>query len=101
VLGPDRPAAVCRELTKTYEEVKRGSLSFLAEWAADGVRGEITVVLSGAEPREVSVADLVSEVADRVSAGERLKTAAAEVAEAAGVSKKELYDAVLAARTAK
>jgi 16S rRNA (cytidine1402-2'-O)-methyltransferase len=101
VLGPDRPAAVCRELTKTYEEVKRGSLAFLAEWAADGVRGEITVVLSGAEPREVSVADLVSEVADRVSAGERLKTAAAEVAEAAGVSKKELYDAVLAARTAK
>ena len=101
VLGPDRPAAVCRELTKTYEEVKRGPLSFLAEWAADGVRGEITVVLSGAEPREVSVADLVSEVADRVSAGERLKTAAAEVAEAAGVSKKELYDAVLAARTAK
>jgi 16S rRNA (cytidine1402-2'-O)-methyltransferase len=98
VLGPDRPAAVCRELTKTYEEVKRGPLSFLAEWAADGVRGEITVVLSGAEPREVSVADLVSEVADRVSAGERLKTAAAEVAEAAGVSKKELYDAVLAAR---
>jgi len=101
VLGPDRPAAVCRELTKTYEEVKRGPLSFLAEWAADGVRGEITVVLSGAEPREVSGADLVSEGADRGSAGERLKTAAAEVAEAAGVSKKELYDAVLAARTAK
>ncbi|MEV7039076.1 16S rRNA (cytidine(1402)-2'-O)-methyltransferase [Amycolatopsis sp. NPDC051061] len=98
VLGPDRQAAVCRELTKTYEEVKRGSLSDLASWASEGVRGEITVVLSGAEPREVSVADLVSEVADRVSAGERLKTAAAEVAEAAGVSKKELYDAVLAAR---
>jgi 16S rRNA (cytidine1402-2'-O)-methyltransferase len=101
VLGPDRPAAVCRELTKTYEEVKRGSLSSLAAWAEDGVRGEITVVLSGAEPREVSVADLVGEVQSRVSAGERLKTAAAEVAEATGVSKKELYDAVLAARTAK
>ncbi|MFJ7212240.1 16S rRNA (cytidine(1402)-2'-O)-methyltransferase [Amycolatopsis sp. NPDC098790] len=98
VLGASRQAAVCRELTKTYEEVKRGSLSSLAEWAAEGVRGEITVVLAGAEPRSVSVADLVSEVASRVEAGERLKSAAAEVAEAAGVSKKELYDAVLASR---
>jgi 16S rRNA (cytidine1402-2'-O)-methyltransferase len=98
VLGPDRPAAVCRELTKTYEEVKRGTLAELASWAADGVRGEITVVLSGAEPRAVSVADLVDEVAARVASGERLKSAAAEVAEATGVSKKELYDAVLAAR---
>ncbi|ADJ49957.1 tetrapyrrole methylase family protein [Amycolatopsis mediterranei S699] len=98
VLGPDRPAAVCRELTKTYEEVKRGTLAELASWAEEGVRGEITVVLSGAEPRAVSVADLVDEVAARVAAGERLKSAAAEVAEATGVSKKELYDAVLAAR---
>jgi len=98
VLGPERRAAVCRELTKTYEEVKRGTLAELAAWAEDGVRGEIAVVLSGAAPRAVSVADLVSEVADRVAAGERLKSAAAEVAEAAGVSKKELYDAVLAAR---
>jgi 16S rRNA (cytidine1402-2'-O)-methyltransferase len=98
VLGPDRPAAVCRELTKTYEEVKRGPLSELASWAAEGVRGEITVVLSGAPPRAVSVADLVEEVAARVAGGERLKSVAAEVAEAAGVSKKELYDAVLTAR---
>ncbi|MEV4144553.1 16S rRNA (cytidine(1402)-2'-O)-methyltransferase [Amycolatopsis sp. NPDC049691] len=98
VLGASRRAAVCRELTKTYEEVKRGSLSSLADWAAEGVRGEITVVLEGAAPRSVSVADLVSEVSERVAAGERLKSAAAEVAEAAGVSKKELYDAVLASR---
>ncbi|MGY6658173.1 16S rRNA (cytidine(1402)-2'-O)-methyltransferase [Amycolatopsis sp. TRM77291] len=98
VLGPERRAAVCRELTKTYEEVKRGNLPELAAWAADGVKGEITVVLAGAPPRSVSVGDLVSEVASRVSAGERLKSAAAEVAEAAGVSKKELYDAVLASR---
>ena len=70
----------------------------MASWAADGVRGEITVVLSGASPREVSVADLVAEVSARVAAGERLKSAAAEVAEATGVSKKELYDAVLVAR---
>jgi 16S rRNA (cytidine1402-2'-O)-methyltransferase len=98
VLGGSRSAAVCRELTKTYEEVKRGTLEELAAWAADGVRGEITVVLAGAEPRAVSVADLVDEVSARVASGERLKSAAAEVAEAAGVSKKELYDAVLAAR---
>lgn len=97
-LGGDRSAAVCRELTKTYEEVRRGTLAELAEWAGRGVRGEITVVLAGASPREVSVGDLVGEVADRVAAGERLKVAAAEVATAAGVSKKELYDAVLAAR---
>jgi 16S rRNA (cytidine1402-2'-O)-methyltransferase len=98
VLGGDRRAAVCRELTKTYEEIKRGHLAELAAWAAEGVRGEITVVLAGAEPREVSVADLVGEVSERVASGERLKSAAAEVAEAAGVSKKELYDAVLTAR---
>ncbi|MEC3976009.1 16S rRNA (cytidine(1402)-2'-O)-methyltransferase [Amycolatopsis sp. H20-H5] len=98
VLGGERRAAVCRELTKTYEEIKRGTLAELAEWAADGVRGEITVVLSGAPPRDVSVADLVGEVSERVAAGERLKSAAAEVAEATGVSKKELYDAVLASR---
>ncbi|SED65864.1 16S rRNA (cytidine1402-2'-O)-methyltransferase [Amycolatopsis tolypomycina] len=98
VLGGSRQAAVCRELTKTYEEVKRGTLAELAAWAEEGVRGEITVVLAGASPRAVSVADLVAEVSDRVAAGERLKSAAAEVAEAAGVSKKELYDAVLASR---
>jgi 16S rRNA (cytidine1402-2'-O)-methyltransferase len=97
-LGASRRAAVCRELTKTYEEIKRGTLAELAAWAADGVRGEITVVLAGAAPRSVSVADLVSEVSSRVASGERLKSAAADVAEAAGVSKKELYDAVLASR---
>src|SRR6476660_2983013 len=47
--GPDRRAAVCRDLTKTYEEVRRGTLEELAVWAADGVKGEITVVVAGAE----------------------------------------------------
>ncbi|KAA2252102.1 16S rRNA (cytidine(1402)-2'-O)-methyltransferase [Solihabitans fulvus] len=100
VLGPDRRAAVCRELTKTYEEVRRGGLAELAEWAADGVRGEITVVLEGAAPAApgADLATLVAEVRQRVEDGERMKAAAAEVAEAAGVSKKTLYDAVLAAR---
>ncbi|MBB4688256.1 16S rRNA (cytidine(1402)-2'-O)-methyltransferase [Amycolatopsis jiangsuensis] len=97
-LGGQRRAAVCRELTKTYEEVKRGTLASLSEWANGGVRGEITVVLQGATRAEVSVADLVGEVSARVADGERLKTAAAEVAESAGVSKKELYDAVVASR---
>ena len=94
----DRRAAVCRELTKTYEEVRRGTLPELATWAAEGVRGEITVVLEGARPEKVDVPDLVAEVSSRVASGERLKSAAAEVAQLAGVSKKELYDAVLAAR---
>lgn len=97
----DRRAAVCRELTKTYEEVRRGSLAELAAWAAEGVRGEITVVLAGASPRAVSVADLVGEVSSRVAVGERLKSVAAEVAAASGVSSKELYDAVVAARRSK
>ncbi|MEU4741132.1 16S rRNA (cytidine(1402)-2'-O)-methyltransferase [Actinosynnema sp. NPDC023658] len=96
VLGPDRRAAVCRELTKTYEEVKRGGLGELAEWAAEGVRGEITVVLAPAETREAPPMEaLVAEVKQRVADGERMKTAAAEVAEAAGVSKKALYDAAI------
>jgi 16S rRNA (cytidine1402-2'-O)-methyltransferase len=96
VLGDDRRAAVCRELTKTYEEVKRGGLGELAEWAAEGVRGEITVVLAPAETRDAPPMEtLVAEVKQRVAAGERTKTAAAEVAEAAGVSKKALYDAVI------
>jgi 16S rRNA (cytidine1402-2'-O)-methyltransferase len=99
VLGGQRAAAVCRELTKTYEEVRRGGLAELARWAAEGVRGEITVVLAGAEPRRVTdVAELAPEVEELVAAGTRLKEAVAEVALEAGVSKKALYDAVLATR---
>jgi 16S rRNA (cytidine1402-2'-O)-methyltransferase len=99
VLGADRQAAVCRELTKTYEEVRRGGLGELAEWAAEGVRGEITVVLAPAPPVVSDVPALVAEVQARVDAGERLKTVVAEVAAAAGVSKKELYDASVAVRS--
>ncbi|HEY5858098.1 MAG TPA: 16S rRNA (cytidine(1402)-2'-O)-methyltransferase [Aldersonia sp.] len=98
VLGPDRRAAVCRELTKTYEEVVRGTLADLAAWAVEGARGEITVVLAGAQP----VADLdtlVAEVEQLVGDGIRLKDACAQVA-VGGVGKKELYDAVLVTRRA-
>ncbi|MFD1148389.1 16S rRNA (cytidine(1402)-2'-O)-methyltransferase [Saccharothrix hoggarensis] len=100
VLGADRQAAVCRELTKTYEEVRRGGLGELAEWAAEGVRGEVTVVLAPAEARDTPPMEvLVAEVRQRVADGERTKTAAAEVAAAAGVSKKALYDAVISSTT--
>jgi len=96
--GPDRPAAVCRELTKTYEEVKRGTLGDLARWAADGVRGEITVVVGGA-PLEVSDPETaVAAIQARVAAGERLKDVCAEVAAATGLSRNDLYNAALAAR---
>ena len=98
VLGAERRAAVCRELTKTYEEVKRGTLGELAAWAADGVRGEISVVLEGAVPVVRDPASLVDVVARRVESGERLKDACAVVGKEFAVSKRELYEAVLAAR---
>nr|WP_282434832.1 16S rRNA (cytidine(1402)-2'-O)-methyltransferase [Nocardia panacis] len=98
VLGPDRRAAVCRELTKTYEEVVRGTLAELAAWAVDGARGEITVVLAGAQPRSVDPHDLVAEVTALTDGGMRLKDACGAVAAEAGVSRRELYDAVLEAR---
>lgn len=95
VLG-DRRGAVCRELTKPYEEVRRGTLAELASWAADGVRGEITVVLAGAAPdRERDMTALASEVRRLADEGMRLKDAAAQVAAGAGVSKKALYDAAV------
>ncbi len=99
VLGEDRRAAVCRELTKTFEEVRRGGLGELANWARDGVRGEVSVVIEGATQAAADVNLLVPAVEDLVAAGERLKTACAEVAARHGVSKKELYDAVLAHRS--
>ncbi|MFC5992990.1 16S rRNA (cytidine(1402)-2'-O)-methyltransferase [Pseudonocardia hispaniensis] len=100
VLGGARAAAVCRELTKRHEEVRRGSLASLAGWAAEGpVRGEITVVLAGAAPLAAPpVEALVDAVAERVADGERLKDAVTVVAEAAGVRKRELYAAVVASR---
>ncbi|GGO88440.1 16S rRNA (cytidine(1402)-2'-O)-methyltransferase [Wenjunlia tyrosinilytica] len=99
--GDDRPAAVCRELTKTYEEVRRGPLAELAAWARDGVRGEITVVVAGAPPaapEELSPGELARRVAFREEAGERRKEAIAAVAADAGVPKREVFDAVVAAK---
>nr|WP_308164711.1 16S rRNA (cytidine(1402)-2'-O)-methyltransferase [Nonomuraea sediminis] len=94
--GADRPAAVCRELTKTYEEVRRGGLAELAAWAHGDVRGEITLVVAGhvAGEAEPDLDDLVAEVARQVEAGKPRKTAIVDVAKAAGVPKRVLYDAV-------
>ncbi|AIR98858.1 16S rRNA (cytidine(1402)-2'-O)-methyltransferase [Streptomyces glaucescens] len=99
VFGGERRAAVCRELTKTYEEVRRGPLAELAEWAAEGVRGEITVVVEGAPEREaaeLSAQELVRRVRVREEAGERRKEAIAAVAVEAGVPKRVVFDAVVA-----
>ena len=100
VLGEARAAAVCRELTKTYEEVRRGGLGELAEWAQAGVKGEICVVIdaAGDGSDNVDESDLVALVLERVQSGERLKFAAAEVSRAFGVSKKQLYDATIRVR---
>ncbi|WP_432586945.1 16S rRNA (cytidine(1402)-2'-O)-methyltransferase [Streptomyces sp. HD1123-B1] len=103
VFGADRRAAVCRELTKTYEEVRRGPLGELAAWAAEGVRGEITVVVEGAAapgPEDAGPEELARRVAVREEAGERRKEAIAAVAQAAGVPKREVFDAVVAAKNA-
>ena len=94
--GADRPAAVCRELTKTHEEVRRGSLTELADWAADGVLGEITLVIGGATaPVAVDPADLAAAVAAREAAGESRKDAIAAVARERGVAKRVVFDAVI------
>lgn len=100
VLGAERRAAVCRELTKTHEQVVRGTLGELHAWATSGdVLGEVTVVLAGADARRAPpVESLVGAVKERTDDGERLKDAVAAVAEAAGVAKRELYNAAVAAR---
>ena len=96
--GADRPAAVCRELTKTYEEVRRGALADLAKWAESGVKGEITVVVGGAPAVVTDSETAVAGIQSRVAAGERLKDVCAEVAAATGLRRSDLYNAALAAR---
>ena len=99
--GEDRRGAVCRELTKTYEEVRRDTLGALAAWAAAGeVRGEIVVVVEGAPDRVATRdrGDLVARVLARADAGERLKDAVAAVADETGAAKRDLYQEALAAR---
>ncbi|WP_240658873.1 SAM-dependent methyltransferase, partial [Microbacterium sp. CPCC 204701] len=96
--GAERRAAVCRELTKLHEEVARGTLAELVEWAEGGVRGEVVIVVAGAAARGIAFADAVAHVLELVRTGMRLKDAAAEVSGATGHSRRELYQAALAAR---
>lgn len=96
-LGEDRPAAVCRELTKTHEEVRRGPLGELVAWATDGVRGEVTIVVegsSGAPALDTDPGTLRAAVADLEASGSTRKEAIAEVAKRAGLPKREVYDVV-------
>jgi 16S rRNA (cytidine1402-2'-O)-methyltransferase len=95
--GDERSAAVCRELTKTHEEVRRGSLAELVAWAAEGVRGEVTIVVAGADPgADVPTDDdsLRAAVAEREGTGMSRKEAIVEVARTAGVPKRHVYQLV-------
>ncbi|WP_460869958.1 16S rRNA (cytidine(1402)-2'-O)-methyltransferase [Nocardioides pakistanensis] len=95
--GADRRAAVCRELTKTHEEVRRAGLADLAAWAADGVRGEVTLVVEGATATAdvpTDPASLAELVADAEAQGSTRKDAILEVARLAGLPKRVVYDAV-------
>lgn len=98
--GRDRPAAICRELTKTYEEVRRGGLGELRDGLGE-VRGEITLVVAGAESpgRSGDPQSWAAEVADAQSRGVDRRTAIASVAHHRGVSRRDVYDAVVQAKS--
>lgn len=103
--GPDRPAAVARELTKKFEEIRRGSLGELAEWAQEGVRGEITIVVGGADNQAAAnapaLAAAITHVQALCEAGLRAKEACALTAAYAGLKKNQLYEAVIHSNRAK
>ncbi len=97
--GLDRIGAVCREMSKHYEEVVRGELSQLIQWAeSKDILGEITIVISGFDPgtREFDSAQLVQMVLNQESAGEGRKEAIAQVAKETGISKRVVFDAMVA-----
>lgn len=96
-LGEERPAAVCRELTKTHEEVVRGGLGELVAWAADGVRGEVTLVVGGRTGPSVVPSgpeEVAALVAAEEAAGTPRKEAIKAVAQRSGLPRREVYDAV-------
>ncbi len=96
--GADRAAAVCRELTKTYEEVRRGGLSDLAAWAAGGVRGEITVVVAGASavPTELTDDELRDAVRALEASGSSRRDAVDAVSASTGLPRRRVYNAAIA-----
>jgi len=97
--GPGRRAVVCRELSKTHEEIRRGTLGELAEWAADGLLGEVTLVVAGRDQAPaMDAAAAAAEVAAREAAGTPRKEAIAAVAAESGLPRRDVYNAVVAAR---
>jgi 16S rRNA (cytidine1402-2'-O)-methyltransferase len=90
VFGPERKASVSRELTKKFEETRRGTLSELVEWSKDQ-KGEMVLVIAGAEARIWDMDELVSEVLSLKASGTGLKQASGSVAKQHGVSSSELY----------
>ena len=95
ILGADRRGAVCRELTKTYEEVRRGSLQELAEWAASEMRGEVTLVIAGATQPAPDLRAAAEETLGLAAGGMKLKAAVAQVARQQGLAKNALYQLAL------
>jgi 16S rRNA (cytidine1402-2'-O)-methyltransferase len=101
VLGGDRQAAICREMTKTYEETIRGSLHELLEWSTGReILGELTLVLAGYDSsgRDYSVEELVTLVRAREAAGEARKEAISEVAKQVNLPKRVVFDAMVSAK---
>jgi len=99
-LGAQRLATVSRELTKKFEHTERGTLAQLVDWAKDEPKGEMVMVIAGAEVAAVEVSDLVEQVVALLTDGVKLKEAVAEIAVAAGASKSDLYQLVLDRRKA-
>lgn len=99
--GADRSAVVCRELTKTHEEIVRGTLGPLAQWASTGVLGEITLVVAGAPAKvsQASAAEVAAEVAAAQEAGATRSDAMTAVAASLGLRKRDVYDAVVRSRS--
>lgn len=98
--GGDRQASVSREITKRYEQTRRGPLADLAAWAAaDQLRGEVAVVVAGRSPEAPTVERLVAEALTRIGEGERAKAVVADLAATFGVPQRDLYAAVVAARS--
>ena len=102
VFGPQRRVAVAREMTKTYEEVIRGSMQELKDWATGEIKGEITLVVAGSDTPAgsgVSIQEVVELAQERVAEGQSTKDAAAEVARKFGHTKREVYEALIAAKS--
>jgi len=98
VFGADRLGAICREMTKRYEETIRGNLGELSAWASTNeILGEITLVIAGAvtDSASLTAADMVGRVREFEAAGMDRKSAIATVAEEFGIAKRLVYAAVV------